>query len=57
MKLLLVFAVLLNLGALAYGQGLFGPAPVNQGLDVRLPAELSPQLVVLGTPDAKMTTP
>lgn len=57
MKLLLVFAVLLNLGVLAYGQGLFGPAPVNQGLYARLPAELSQQLVVLGTPEARMTTP
>ena len=57
MRFFFLVAVLLNLGVLAYGQGVFGPVPSAQGLEQRLLSERNEQLVVVGEPVAQIRVP
>ncbi|NLY25938.1 MAG: hypothetical protein GX049_00065 [Alcaligenaceae bacterium] len=57
MRFFFLVAVLLNLGLLAYGQGVFGPVPSAQGLEQRLLSERNEQLVVVGEPVAQIRVP
>lgn len=57
MRFLFLAAVLLNLALLAYGQGLFGPAPSVQGREQRVLTERNEQLVVVGEPVAQVRVP
>ncbi|AEC21793.1 hypothetical protein PT7_3253 [Pusillimonas sp. T7-7] len=52
MRVLFLVVLLANLGVLAFGQGFFGPTPIEQGREARLLSERNQQAVQLGEPRA-----
>ncbi|MFA5665113.1 hypothetical protein [Castellaniella sp.] len=49
MRFLLTLALIANLGLLAYGQGVFGPAPIDQGRNPRPLSQRNQQALTVGT--------
>lgn len=57
MRFLLIAAVLANLALFGYGQGFFGPPPVDDGRTPRPLSQRNQHALVLGAPIPPEATP